>query len=158
MKWVVIALVTVLNVAQFAAIAPARADFAAGAQAYDGGDYETAHAEWIALANSDDAEAQVAIAGLYRLGAGRDPDMVKAAYWYRRAAEQGFATAQTNLGILLSFGITGKRDYNEAFRWFLAASLQCDDSAQTNLSLLFANGLGAARNPVEADACLPVSP
>ena len=52
----------------------ARADFAAGAEAYDGGDYAAAYKEWRALAERGDATAQTAIAGMYRYGEGRPPD------------------------------------------------------------------------------------
>jgi uncharacterized protein len=111
-----------LTVSLYLAISPAWADFAAGAQAYDGGDYETAFAEWNALAASGDAEAQTAIAGLYRSGAGRDPDMVKAAYWYRRAAIQGDVIAQLNLGELYLAGMGVEQDPVEAYMWLSLAA------------------------------------
>ncbi|RMD65342.1 MAG: sel1 repeat family protein, partial [Alphaproteobacteria bacterium] len=40
----------------------ARADFSDGLAAYDAGDYAAAFAEWRALAESGDVEAQVAVA------------------------------------------------------------------------------------------------
>ena len=56
--------------------APARADFAAGAAAYDGGDYATAYAEWHRLAAAGDATAQTALAGLLRAGEGQPEPVV----------------------------------------------------------------------------------
>jgi uncharacterized protein len=121
MQKMLIVLTVVLGATTVAA-ASARADFAAGAQAYDGGDYETAFAEWNALANSGDAEAQVAIAGLYRFGAGRSPDIAKAAFWYRRAARQGDEIAQLNLGELYIVGDGVKRDLVKAYKWLSLAA------------------------------------
>jgi TPR repeat protein len=119
MKMVLIAVAAILHAATF----PAWADFAAGVQAYDSGDYETAFAEWGALAASGDAQAQVAIAGLYRFGAGkRDPDMVKAVYWFRRAAEQGDAIGQLNLGEHFLTGQGVKHDPVEAYMWLSLAA------------------------------------
>jgi uncharacterized protein len=119
MKKIIIALTVVL----FAVTPPARADFAAGTQAYDGGDYKTAFAEWRPLANAGDMAAQVAIADLYRFGAGlRDPDMVKAAYWFRRAADQGDAIGQLNLGELYLIGEGVKQDVVTAYVWLSLAS------------------------------------
>ena len=67
MKMVLIAVAAKLHAATF----PAWADFAAGVQAYDSGDYETAFAEWGALAASGDAQAQVAIAGVVPVRRGK---------------------------------------------------------------------------------------
>lgn len=115
-------LIIALTVAFLTAIPAARADFAAGAQAYDGGDYDTAFAEWSALAHGGDAEAQIAIADLYRFGAGRAPDMVKAAYWFRRAADQGDEIAQLNLGELYMTGQGVTRDLIAAYMWMSLAA------------------------------------
>jgi hypothetical protein len=76
------------------------------------------------LAESGHAGAQVALAGLYRFGADRDPDMVKAAYWYRRAAIQGNAIAQLNLGELYETGEGVKHDPIEAYMWLSLAAVR----------------------------------
>ncbi len=102
----------------------ARADFAAGAEAYDGGDHETAYAEWIALARDGDTAAQVAIAGMYRFGEGRAVDLAEAARWYRRAADLGAAIAQLNLGEMYMLGLGVKRDAPRAHLWLTLAARQ----------------------------------
>ncbi len=122
-------LIAALTVALFTVIAPARADFAAGVQAYDGGDYKIARAEWTPLAQSGDAQAQVALADLYRFGAGRDPDMIKAVYWFRRAAIQGDAIGQLNLGEHYLTGQGVKRDPVEAYMWLSLAAARGNDWA-----------------------------
>jgi hypothetical protein len=104
--------------------AAARADFAAGAKAYDGGDYATAFSEWIGLARADDATAQVAIAGMFRFGEGRRVDLVEAARWYRRAADLGEPIAQLNLGEMYLLGIGVPRDAVRAHLWLSLATRQ----------------------------------
>ncbi len=100
----------------------ARADFADGAHAYDGGDYETAFEEWIALARNNDTNAQVAIAGMYRFGEGRPVDLAGAARWYRRAADLNDATAQLNLGEMYMLGLGVPRDTARAHLWLTLAA------------------------------------
>ena len=77
--------------------APARADIAAGVEAYDGGDLEAAFASFHAGAIAGDASAQVALAGLYQFGEGVARSDAAAAKWYLRAARLGDAVAQINL-------------------------------------------------------------
>lgn len=90
----------------------ARADFAAGVEAYDGGDLATAYAEWRALAEAGDASA------------GRPVDAAGAARWYRRAAEQGEPIAQLNLGEMYMLGIGVTRDAARAWLWLTLAARQ----------------------------------
>ena len=104
--------------------APARADFADGLAAYDGGDYEAALLEWRALARAGDLEAQVALAGLYMNGEGVAPDMAAAIRWYRRAGEAGHPVAQLNLGDIHNRGLGVPRDVVAAYVWFSLAAAQ----------------------------------
>lgn len=103
-------------------LSPARADFTAGLQAYDGGDYGQALAEWQALAQVGDPDAQTALAGLFiqGLGVARDPAM--AVHWYRRAALQGAVMAQLNLGDLYARGLGVERDLVRAYAWLELAA------------------------------------
>ena len=104
--------------------ATARADFADGLAAYDGGDFETALEEWRVLAEAGDAEAQVALAGLYLAGEGTAADPAAAFQWYRRAAEAGHPVAQLNLGDLYRRGAGTPRDLVAAYVWFALAADQ----------------------------------
>ncbi len=54
-----------------------RADMADGLAAFDAGDYATAFEEWRALTRAGEAEAQVALAGLYLAGQGTRADAVR---------------------------------------------------------------------------------
>jgi len=102
----------------------ARADFAAGARAYDGGDYPTAFAEWMAIAKAGDPNAQTAIAGMYRFGEGRNPDAAAAVRWYRRAARKGDSVAQMNLGEMYLRGMGARPNTVRAWMWLTRASHQ----------------------------------
>ena len=107
----------------------ARADFRDGLQAYDGGDYATAFRLCRRLAKAGDMNAQVALAGLYRGGIGRDVDLVRAAHWYARAAIAGDAVAQMNLGEMYQFGRGVPRNLVDAFIWYDRAARQGRDWA-----------------------------
>lgn len=101
---------------------PAAADFAAGARAYDGGDYATAYTEWRALAEAGDTMAQTAIAGMHRFGEGRRVNLTAAVQWYRRAARQNDVVAQMNLGEMYRRGLGVDRDAKRAWLWFTIAA------------------------------------
>ncbi len=136
----------------------ARADFADGAQAYDGGDYETAFEEWIALARKNDTNAQVAIAGMYRFGEGRPVDLADAARWYRRAAEHGAAIAQLNLGEMYMLGLGVPRDAARAHLWLTLAARQgrawARDRRDELARRMTADELDRARELLRAEAHL----
>ena len=114
----------------------ARADFADGAKAYDGGDYGRAFAAWITLARDGDAEAQVAIAGMYRFGEGQRIDLTEAARWYRRAADLGEPIAQLNLGEMYLLGLGVPRDPVRAHLFLTLATRQGRAWARDRLGAL----------------------
>ena len=68
---------------------PSGADFQAGFEAYNRGDYATALGEWKPLAEAGDAAAQFNLGGLYEKGLGVPRDGVRAFLWYRKAALKG---------------------------------------------------------------------
>lgn len=49
-------------------------------------------------ANQGNVEAQFVLAGIYFKGNGIPQDYIKAFEWYQKAADQGHAQAQNNLG------------------------------------------------------------
>lgn len=105
------------------------ADFAAGAEAYDGGRYADAFTEWHALATAGEVRAQVAIAGMYRFGEGRPMDFAAAASWYERAARGGDPIAQLNYAEMLETGRGILRDDAAALMWYGRAARQGNDWA-----------------------------
>ena len=102
--------------------APARADLVDGLSAYDQGDYVTALAEWMPLAENGDAQAQSLLGLLYRGAPGIPSDAAESARWYRRAAEQGHAHAQYNLGLAYQSGRGVPRDDIAAYMWLDVAA------------------------------------
>jgi TPR repeat protein len=68
-----------------------------------------------------------------RLAAQRRAD-AEAVRWYRKAAEQGNAAGQTNLGWMYAEGRGGlAKDDGEAVRWYRKAAEQGDPEARSKL-------------------------
>jgi hypothetical protein len=61
---------------------------------------------------------------MYRDGQGVPQDYAQAAFWYRKAAEQGDAPAQVCLGLLYYEGRGVPPDYAQAYFWFYLAFRQ----------------------------------
>jgi general secretion pathway protein A len=74
----------------------------------------------------------------------------KAAVWFRKAAEQGHAKAQSNLGVMYSEGQGVGKDYNEAVKWCRQAAEQGYAQAQTNLCIMYSEGKGVEQDYNEA--------
>ena len=70
--------------------------------------------------------------------------------WYRLAAEQGLAEAQTHLGVMYADGRGVPQDYAEAVRWYRLAAEQGLAIAQTNLGFMYVSGKGIAENLLQA--------
>lgn len=96
---------------------PAFADFKAGVDAYQKGDYVTAAKEWRPLAEQGDPAAQFNLGLLYLDGRGVPESPAEAANWFRRSAEQDYTEAQHNLGAMYASGQGVKRDYIQAYKW-----------------------------------------
>jgi S1-C subfamily serine protease len=87
---------------------------------------------------------------LYDMGDGVREDDAEAARWYRRAAEQGLAVAQFDLGVMYSLGEGMRRNDTEAVRWYRLAAEQDDAAAQYNLGYMYFSGRGVSENATEA--------
>ena len=87
-------------------------------------------------------------------GRGVPQDEAEAVRWYRRAADQGHAAAQYNLGGLYLYaeGRGVPQDEAEATRWFRLAADQGLAAAQYNLGglYLYAEGRGVPQDEAEA--------
>ncbi|SVA01577.1 uncharacterized protein METZ01_LOCUS54431 [marine metagenome] len=77
-------------------------------------------------------------------------DDAEAGHWYRLAADQGHAAAQSRLGDFYHFGYGVPRDYAEAMRWYRSAAVQGGAVAQYNLGVSYAIGRGVPLDDVEA--------
>ena len=77
-------------------------------------------------------------------------DYNKAVKWYRKAAEQEFAPAQTNLGWMYENGWGVSQDYSEAVKWFRKAAEQGNARGQSCLGWMYKNGYGVSQDYSEA--------
>lgn len=130
--------------------APAWADFQAGLDARERGDYATALKEFRPLAEQGDADAQVELGLLYHNGHGVVEDQKQALTWYLRAAEQGNAFAQWLLGHHYLRGEGLPQDYQQAANWYRRAAEQGDDRGQEMLAGLYLEGRGVPQDYVFA--------
>jgi len=125
---------------------PVWADFKAGQDAFQRGDYTTALNEWRPLAESGDPEAQLNLGFIYSYGLGVVQDYGEAAKWLFRAARQNQAEAQSSLGTAYFHGQGVPQDYNQALKWYRQAAAQNDGSAIFGLASMYAKGLGVKRD------------
>jgi len=108
---------TLLSFALLISAVPALADFQAGLDAYQKGDYVGAAKEWLPLAEAGDPAVQYNLGLLYLDGHGVPQSSAEAANWFRRSAEQDYTQAQHNLGAMYGSGQGVKRDYVQAYKW-----------------------------------------
>jgi uncharacterized protein len=87
---------------------------------------------------------------LYFAGQGVPQDYAQAAFWYRKAAEQGDAVAQFSLGLLYSNGQGLPLDNFQAAVWIRKAAEQGEARAQYRLGLLCFLGQGLPQDYVES--------
>ena len=77
-------------------------------------------------------------------------DEVMAMKWYRKAAEQGYANAQYNLGWMYANGEGVSKDDNEAVKWYRKAAEQGDAHAQNSLGMMYGFGRGVPKDDSES--------
>ena len=73
---------------------------------------------------------------MYYYGRGVPQIYAEAVKWHRRAAEQGHAISQYNLGNLIRSGKGVQQDYVEAYKWYNLAAAQGNDLARLDLERL----------------------
>lgn len=101
---------------------------------------------WMPKAERGDIFAQYVLGHMYCVGQGVPKDMVKGLFWYRRAADQGFAPGQLALGTMYYNGEGVKQDYTLAAKWFRLAAERGYDRAQSNLAAMYMNGTGVPQD------------
>ena len=87
---------------------------------------------------------------MFYLGQGTPQNYETALKWYRLAAKQGNAMAQTSLGGMYYQGKGIAQDYNAAVEWYRKASRQKHANAQFRLSFCYQAGHGVPENKVLA--------
>ena len=69
---------------------------------------------------------------------------------WKPLAEQGYALAQSNVGVMYNRGQGVPQNYTEAVRWYRAAAEQGFARAQDNLGWMYNNGWGVLEDYAEA--------
>ena len=87
---------------------------------------------------------------MYENGQGIPQDYAEAVRWYTRAAEQGNAGAQFNLGVSYDNGQGVLQNHAEAVKWYRLAADQGDADAQLNLGFSYEYGEGLPQNNIMA--------
>lgn len=102
------------------------------------------------LSVKTDTEILFQIGNKYYSGYEVTRDYSEALKWYRRAAYQGHANAQTNLGNMYSWGCGVTQNHTEAVKWYRLAADQGDSVAQYNLGEMYEDGHGVTQDYGEA--------
>src|SRR4029453_5701706 len=100
-----------------------------------------------------DLEAIVTLGNLYESGDVLPEDPAEAARWYRRAANEGHAGAQTNLAMMYFEGHGVLRDVRQAILWYERAADPGAAIARFSLGSIYGAGAEVvAPDPVKAAA------
>ena len=118
------------------------ADVNKGLAAYDVGDYETAFAECLPLAQEGNATAQFCIGRMYANGFGVMMDDAEALKWYGMAAASGHAEAQYNLGVMHANGWGVPMNDEEAAKLYRQSAEQGFVQAMSALAYVSYRGIG----------------
>jgi eukaryotic-like serine/threonine-protein kinase len=103
-------------------------------------------------ASHDYPDAENVLGSLYAMGADGVPqDNDEAFVWFQKAANQGSAKAQKNLGEMYLFGRGHERDYRQAMFWYAKAAEQNFAEAQYRLGYMNEKGLGVDANSQAAE-------
>ena len=100
------------------AIPPVAADFKAGLDAYEKGDFAGARREWTPLAEQGMAEAQYNLGLIHQHGKGLAADAAVAFDWYLRAAEGGYLRARYRVAEMYEAGLGTRQDLIQAHLWY----------------------------------------
>ena len=98
---------------------------------------------------ADQGDADVQYDASCSTGDGAPKDASQAAVWYK-AAEQGHAVAQNNLGNLYYLGEGVPKDAGQAAIWYRKAAKQGHAAAQANLGVLYDDGEGVPKDAGQA--------
>jgi TPR repeat protein len=74
---------------------------------------------------------------MYLNGSGVPQDFATALSWFQKAADQGAANAQSNLGFMYEHGQGVSQDYAAAASWYRKAADQGDPGGQYNLGAIY---------------------
>jgi tetratricopeptide (TPR) repeat protein len=97
-----------------------------------------------------DAWTENNLGDMYYFGRSVVKNDQKAAEWYLKSAEQGYAIGQCNLGFMYTYGYGVPKDYQKAVDWYRKAAEQGDADGQNNLGIMYENGYGVVKDMQKA--------
>eukprot|EP01103_Thecamoeba_quadrilineata_P002272 TRINITY_DN12256_c0_g1_i1.p1 TRINITY_DN12256_c0_g1~~TRINITY_DN12256_c0_g1_i1.p1 ORF type:complete len:862 (-),score=184.65 TRINITY_DN12256_c0_g1_i1:51-2636(-) len=113
--------------------------------------FNSSIAEIIRHAQRGSSTSQTYLGWMYSQGEGGvQKDDCQAVFWYRKAAEQGYATGQCHLAFMYLNGRGVDEDYKAAFDWYRKAADQDHSDAQCGLAFLYAHGQGVFKDEQKA--------
>ncbi len=101
-------------------------------------------------ARSGDVKAQVALGDAFSYRRHGRRQYAKAVYWYKKAALQGYATAEFDLGLSYEMGDGVPKSYVKAAYWYKKAAAQGNGAAEEFLGFAYAIGEGVPTNYAKA--------
>ena len=129
---------------------PGFADYSAGLDAYNRGEWEQAAKELKPIADGGHSQAQFLMGTMYASGEGVEGSMGEALRYYRLSAEQDNGEAQNALAFTFRVGNGVQQSYENAAAWYRKAANRGIGDAQYNMGSLHAAGLGVEQSYVEA--------
>ena len=87
---------------------------------------------------------------MYHFGKGVPQSDAEAVAWYRKAAAQGHADGQVNLGLKYANGQGVPQSDADAVAWYRKAAEQGNAMGQNNLSWMYMNGRGVSQDSLKA--------
>lgn len=93
-------------------------------------------------AQRGNAEAQNELGSLYF----QEDDYHQAVSWWKKAAAQGYADSQYNMGLMHYYGYGVRQSYTEAMSWYQKALSQGLPAAAYSIGALYHNGEGVNQN------------
>ena len=102
------------------------------------------------LASEGDIKEQWTLGLYYEEGISLEKSQIKAAWWYRKAAEQGDPSSQASLGKMYEEGRGVPQDYAEALKWYRRLAEENWPAGFIGLGRMHRNGWGVPENHPEA--------
>jgi TPR repeat protein len=118
----------------------------AGWDAFGRGDYKGALEVWQPLAEKGDVSMQLLVGSIYDYGQGVPQDDAEAAKWYERAAKQGSAKGQFQLGALYARSGQVKNPV-EGYKWLTIAAKTLSGGSQEGITADQATTMRALLEP-----------
>ena len=87
---------------------------------------------------------------MYYNGISVSQDYQEALKWFRLAANQGYAGAQSSIGVMYAKGEGVSQNYEEALKWFRLAAEQGIASTQAVLAAMYYDGKGVPQDYIQA--------